>query len=586
MIQEPTEPIQPPSAGQEIPVPQVVIPPRAGVWVWVGWLVLAVGLVGAVYGVGRKFHERQLEMEARANSTTLLISALRLEKAGRHAEGERAAEDALGWRPGDAAGGRILRRLAAGRLAEEERAIRAVSDAFGEAARMSLGDLAGAIEAYQRLGNDPAVPVGLREVALERVAVLEGAPCVLRLPDDWPSAALVRIDGVIRTPRGHRIAGVLAGNRRIELSREGYRAPPALELEFKGLEPVLLPAVDWQLPGTTVTVRSEPPGAAVWQDGNDSGKTTPAVFEDIDDGRIAFVLKRAGHQDTPVGGTVAGRRPLVIQATLAELPKLPEAGEVAGERREFNVTGDLRVPFRWIPPGTFRMGGAAAGEMPLREVTLTQGFWMAETEFTQQQWEVATGERVVLLFSIADGRVRPVQDPAHPMVMASWTRVCGERPPNGGLLGNLNTYLRQQKSPWIADLPTEAQWEYACRAGTTGNFATTGRLSPQAFDRLAVHSGNSGGTSAAVASREPNPWGLHDMHGNVYEWCRDWHQETDGGLPAVDPVGPPTGWKRVIRGGSFASPVRQCLSPSRAASFEVASSPLVGFRLILRPGGS
>ena len=101
-------------------------------------------------------------------------------------------------------------------------------------------------------------------------------------------------------------------------------------------------------------------------------------------------------------------------------------------------------------------GGAAAGERPLREVTLTQGFWMAETEFTQQQWEVATGERVVLLFSIADGRVRPVQDPAHPMVMASWTRVCGERPPNGGLLGNLNTYLRQQKSPWIADLPTEA----------------------------------------------------------------------------------------------------------------------------------
>jgi formylglycine-generating enzyme required for sulfatase activity len=76
------------------------------------------------------------------------------------------------------------------------------------------------------------------------------------------------------------------------------------------------------------------------------------------------------------------------------------------------------------------------------------------------------------------------------------------------------------------------------------------------------------------------------MHGNVYEWCRDWHQETYGGLPAVDPIGPPTGWKRVIRGGSFASPVRQCLSPSRAASFEVASSPLVGFRLILRPGGS
>jgi formylglycine-generating enzyme required for sulfatase activity len=308
-------------------------------------------------------------------------------------------------------------------------------------------------------------------------------------------------------------------------------------------------------------------------------------LEDIDDGEISVVLKLPGYQDTPVKGKVERRRPLTLNAKLAELPWLPVAGGAAGERREFNLTADLRVPFRWIPPGSFRMGGLLAGEQPVREVKLTRGFWMAETEMTQRQWEMATGERVVLLFAGADRRERPVPAPDQPMVMASWTQICGDKPPNGGLLGKLNAYFNHHGAAWIADLPTEAQWEYACRAGTTGNFASTGPLDAAAFDRVAIHGGNSGGRAAAVASREANPWGLHDLHGNVYEWCRDWHQETYAALPAVDPTGPKTAWKRVIRGGSFRSPVVQCLSASRAGAFEVTTSPLIGFRLILRPAG-
>lgn len=101
---------------------------------------------------------------------------------------------------------------------------------------------------------------------------------------------------------------------------------------------------------------------------------------------------------------------------------------------------------------------------------------------------------------------------------------------------------------WVWDFPTEAQWEYACRAGRRGPYSGTGNL-----EEMGWYDGNRGGESKAVATKRENSWGLHDMHGNVWEWCRDWYELYPHG-DATDPTGPSSGSIRVLRGGGWLGP--------------------------------
>ncbi len=124
-------------------------------------------------------------------------------------------------------------------------------------------------------------------------------------------------------------------------------------------------------------------------------------------------------------------------------------------------------------------------------------------------------------------------------------------------------------------LPTEAEWEYACRAGTVGDHA--GNL-----DDMAWYGGNSGNQTHPVAQKKPNAWGLYDMHGNVQEWCWDWY---GGGLPqGNDPVGPPFGTFRVTRGGSWYGIDGGCRSPDRYGVWPGFRCGNVGFRPALALG--
>ena len=179
--------------------------------------------------------------------------------------------------------------------------------------------------------------------------------------------------------------------------------------------------------------------------------------------------------------------------------------------------------------GTFSMGSRSGGsdEQPVTTVTLSP-FWLAKTEVTQAQWEALMGSNP----SYFKGGQLPVENVSWDDAM-EFCRKLTERERQAGRLPTGTIYT----------LPTEAQWEYACRAGTTGDYAG-------GLDAMAWYSKNSGVTTRAVGTMRANAWGLHDMHGNVWEWCLDWYGPYSGGR-VTDPKGAPSGTIRVYRGGSW-----------------------------------
>ncbi|MGH8476945.1 MAG: formylglycine-generating enzyme family protein, partial [Methylococcales bacterium] len=205
----------------------------------------------------------------------------------------------------------------------------------------------------------------------------------------------------------------------------------------------------------------------------------------------------------------------------------------------FRVEG-VRQGLRWIPPGTFLMG-SPQGEHQRHEdetqhqVTLSQGFWLADTACTQALWMAVMGSNP----SHFPGEERPVEQ-------VSWDHV-------QEFLARLN-----QCVPGLnATLPSEAQWEYACRAGTTSPFSfgkTVNTEQANYHGNFPYHDqdpkGEYRGKTVDVKALPPNDWGLYQMHGNVWEWCRDGFREYTT-ASVVDPFGPEDDRPRVARGGSW-----------------------------------
>jgi formylglycine-generating enzyme required for sulfatase activity len=192
-----------------------------------------------------------------------------------------------------------------------------------------------------------------------------------------------------------------------------------------------------------------------------------------------------------------------------------------------------KIEVRWIPAGRFTMGSPTSEEgrswdEVAHEVVLSRGFFMAETECTQGQWEAVMGGNP----SHFKGKDRPVEK-------VSWEETVE-------FCRKLTLKQRQEgllPEGWEWRLPTEAEWEYAARAGTTG--ARHGEL-----DAIAWHGGNSGNETHGVKGKQANAWGLYDMVGNVWEWCGDWYGDYPTGS-VTDPTGPGSGSFRVSRGGSW-----------------------------------
>jgi len=232
-----------------------------------------------------------------------------------------------------------------------------------------------------------------------------------------------------------------------------------------------------------------------------------------------------------------------------------------------NVTNSLGMSFNLIPAGTFMMGSTdESNEQPVHEVTLTQPFYMMTTEVTQGQWEAVMGNNPSV-FS-ACGADCPVENVPWDDIQEFITAI--------NAIGEGSYFL-----------PTEAQWEYACRAGSTADFASGDmsesgcNLDPN-LNAMGWYCYNAGSTTHPVAQKQANSWGLYDMHGNLREWCSDWY----GSYlpePSADPEGPTSGTERAIRSGSWLNGTLDCRSAWRIKDTPADRHNTVGFRLARFP---
>jgi formylglycine-generating enzyme required for sulfatase activity len=281
--------------------------------------------------------------------------------------------------------------------------------------------------------------------------------------------------------------------------------------------------------------------------------------------------------------------------------------EVAPEKKGAPVLQKMR----WIPPGRFLMGSAEGrdygrgNESPEHEVVITQGYWMFDTPCTQGLWTALMGDNPSYF-----------PDPERPVEQVSWQdAVRFSKKLNERLSGNQPLTNKRLVDGWerlLFRLPTEAEWEYACRAGTRGDtyagdldFKSKEYTKAKILDSIAWYGGNSGhaydleksvemmglkdlqaeekrGGTRKVAQKAPNPWGVYDMLGNVWEWCQDWYGEYP--LEPVerveDPIGPTQGTLRVRRGGSWLSPARYLRSACRLRDVLGSRDHNLGFRLL------
>lgn len=243
------------------------------------------------------------------------------------------------------------------------------------------------------------------------------------------------------------------------------------------------------------------------------------------------------------------------------IKKLPS--EVVERPR--SVISDLNLELVWIPSGSFVMGSSPEvakhkAETPQVAVTITEGFWLGRTEVTQAQYEAVMKTNPSTFKDV--GPEAPVERVSWIDAMAFCEKL-NARESTAGRLPKGFGYT----------LPTEAQWEYACRAGTTDEYAGD----PQS---MSWYDENSGGKTHPVATKQPNAWGLYDMSGNVLEWCLDWYGDYPRGK-VIDPVGPDTGYYRMARGGSWRAEMHVGRSASRAGGSPGRLDYTIGFRVAL-----
>jgi len=255
------------------------------------------------------------------------------------------------------------------------------------------------------------------------------------------------------------------------------------------------------------------------------------------------------------------------------------------------IENSIGIRLKFLPAGTFTMGqaGGDTDETP-HEVTLTKPFYMGVYEVTNAQWKRVMGSEP-----------SNWKDDDRPVEQVSWDDA-------NEFCRRLSALPEEKRAGRVYRLPTEAEWEYACRAGTTtkwsfgddesrlGDYAWFGNNSGKAIvdavrwweesqDTYADRLLGNGCENHRVGQKQPNAWGLFDMHGNVWEWCSDWYGDYAKGV-VTDPQGPSGGSSRVFRGGCWDSSAGGCRSANRARFVPSRRDDRLGFRLALSPSGA
>ena len=321
---------------------------------------------------------------------------------------------------------------------------------------------------------------------------------------------------------------------------------------------------------------TDTPPVALPQGGNDEKSPFEGGAGDVSEGDVSatdtppVALPQGGipkSQSPPLNTDVGDLGAGDVSATDTSPVALPQGGipksqspPLKGGRGDV-FTNKLDMKFVLIPPGEFLMGPE---DEPGRDhekqhrVTISRAFYMQTTAVTQRQWKGLMGDNPSYFKENC------------PVEQVSWHDV--------------QKFIKKLNKTEGADryrLPTEAEWEYACRAGTTTAYCfgdDAGRLGEYAW-----YSGNSEERTHSVGQLKPNAWGLHDMHGNVWEWCQDW----SGDYPSdtvTDPRGPPTGSSRVLRGGGWIDDAGRCRAAPRYRLSPDSRDYDLGLRLALSPG--
>jgi formylglycine-generating enzyme required for sulfatase activity len=260
---------------------------------------------------------------------------------------------------------------------------------------------------------------------------------------------------------------------------------------------------------------------------------------------ITALLGPPLQQTAPAPAHVAPMRP----------PPQPSSSASDNSSRLVNSLG---MTFALVPAGEFRMGSTDGydDERPVHTVRLSQPFYLGIHAVTQGQWEAV----------MSNNPSRFTGDPNRPVEMVSWEDV-------QAFIGQLNA----REGHALYRLPTEAEWEYAARAGSTTAYCFGD--DPRRLGEYAWYDKNAGDQTHSVGQLQPNAWGLYDMHGNVWEWVQDWYG-TNTAEPVTDLQGPAAGSRRVIRGGSWYSDAGLCRSAYRNYDAPGFRDVNLGFRLL------
>jgi len=253
-----------------------------------------------------------------------------------------------------------------------------------------------------------------------------------------------------------------------------------------------------------------------------------------------------------------------IAALVVVIPFIWASNLDGGERDKMVAANGME--FVWIPPGTYTMGSPAdepdrGDDERQHKVTLSKGFFMQRTEVTQKQWKAIMGSNPSFFKKCGDDC---------PVEQVSWDNT-----------QEFIAKLNQHDADGKYRLPTEAEWEYAARAGSTTRFAYGDDATK--LSEYAWHDGNAKERVHPVAQKKPNAWGLYDMHGNAWEWCHDWYSSRYPKRTTVDPTGKPSGKARVIRGGGWCSQARGVRCSRRSSLSPDKGYNSIGFRLVMVP---
>ncbi|MCX8496630.1 MAG: formylglycine-generating enzyme family protein [Akkermansiaceae bacterium] len=268
--------------------------------------------------------------------------------------------------------------------------------------------------------------------------------------------------------------------------------------------------------------------------------------------------KPYGLTTTSSGGVIRRMdKRLELANRLMEEIQAKQTGPSNAKTLEVPLGSGVVMRMKWCPPGSFLMG-SQEGEKRRHDkqnqvqVTLSKGFWMAQTQVTQAQWQAVMGDNP----SYLRGKKRPVE-------RVSWHQA-------QEFVSKLNASFALPDGMQMT-LPTEAQWEYAARAGEPGPY------SGGTLDDMAWYDENSESKTHPVGKKKPNGWGLHDMYGNVWEWCSDWYaNDIEGG---IDPQGASSGASRVCRGGCWFNSAIHCRVAILSHVNQSCTRNYVGFRV-------